>query len=404
MQFATPQNQDMFSRYMAAKFDQKELISLSGGFQSFFGRPETGGQTLYSPDALVAEIDIIKGNEKTAALVPRGNVTRLIGGGKKNVAKERSTSFARIFPLSEEEGNIGAHQLLLRGAGTTPYERKTQLERMRDLAYSEHVELIRRQVRLFERLSAQAIRTGFQDAILGTTKADEKYDFRRNANNTVIAPLAWTNPAADIDADCNNAWNQVRTVGKVSVDMVGCSSSAMAALIKSTAMQGLADVRRYEMVKIGLNDNLPAKVQYYVNKGWTCFGRIMTTQGHELWLMNYADQFDDEGGNPVKYLPDGEVIFWSSQARCDRHFGPGERMPVTSQEAAWYREMFGFNMSAPPMPMNMGTAGAMVTPGMFYCDAYADVAHKGITIRTQTAPIFAPTQVDSFYLLTQVTA
>jgi len=398
MSYPTPQVQDMFSRYMAERFDQKELLSMSTGFQSFFGRPDAGGKTLFSPDALIVDIDVIKGNEKTAALVPRGNVARMIGGTKKNLQKEKFSSFSRKFPLSEEEADISAHQLLFRSVGETPYMKKTQLQRVRELAYDLHVETVRRHIRLFERLSAQAILTGKMDAIIGGG-VDEQFDFRRAAGNTVAAPLLWTNALADIDADFNNAWDQGRTAGKVSYDGAILGKGAMAALIKSSTMKDLADNRRYEMVRIGANETVPAKFSRFITAGMSCFGKIMTTHGHEFYLFTYQDQYDADNGVATLYMPTNQVLFFFSGARCDRYFGPSERMPVTAAEAAWYREVFGFNMSAPPMPPKIVEPGGVVVPGMFYCDAYEDIGHKTVTIRTQTAPIFAPIQTDAFYLL-----
>lgn len=267
MSYATPQTQDMFSRYMAERFNQKDLMSLSTGFQAFFGRPETGGQTLFSPDSLVVEIDIMKGNEKTAALIPRGNVSRMINGPKKNLEQQKFSSFARKYPLAEEESDISSHQLLLRTFGENPFSGKTKLERLRDQAYEAHLETVRRHVRLFERLAAQSILTGVQDAILDTTSTDEQYDFRRSSGNTVAAPLVWTNASADIDGDFNNAWIQGRSAGKVSYDAALLGRGAMKALIDSSTMKTLADNRRYEMVRISANEVVPQKYARFVAAG-----------------------------------------------------------------------------------------------------------------------------------------
>jgi len=39
---------------------------------------------------------------------------------------------------------------------------------------------------------------------------------------------------------------------------------------------------------------------------------------------------------------------------------------------------------------------------MFYCDAYPSGDKKKVTIRTQSAPIFATTQTDAFLTFTSV--
>ena len=103
---STPIVMDTFTRIMAALFDEKEIIAVPTGFQAFFGRPETGAQTIISPDANAVDIDIIRGNEKTAALIPRGAISRPLGPTQRNMDAQNYTSFSRKYPLSEEEADI----------------------------------------------------------------------------------------------------------------------------------------------------------------------------------------------------------------------------------------------------------------------------------------------------------
>jgi len=53
-------------------------------------------------------------------------------------------------------------------------------------------------------------------------------------------------------------------------------------------------------------------------------------------------------------------------------------------------------MMAPPMPPNIKNQSAIISPAMFYSDAYKAQDDKKITIRTQAAPIYATTQTDAF--------
>ena len=149
----TPLAVDTFSRFMTDMFDDKEIISVSTGFQVFFGRPETGANTVFSPNANLVEIDIIRGNERLAALIPRGTISRSLGANQKNMNVEKFTTFSRKFPLSNEEGDLTADQILNRVAGENPYERRTRFDRLRMLGLKLHHENIRRHVRLFEVLA-----------------------------------------------------------------------------------------------------------------------------------------------------------------------------------------------------------------------------------------------------------
>ena len=94
----TPNAVDPFSRFMADAFDEKEAISVPTGFQAFFGNPAGGGRTLFNPNSLVVDIDIIRGNKKTAALIPRGMISRPLGSAQKNMNVENFTSFSRKYP------------------------------------------------------------------------------------------------------------------------------------------------------------------------------------------------------------------------------------------------------------------------------------------------------------------
>ena len=91
---------------------------------------------------------------------------------------------------------------------------------------------------------------------------------------------------------------------------------------------------------------------------------------------------------------------FSSQARADRFFGPAERIDDTPQEQLEIMQRFGFNPMSPPLPMNIKDPGNVVLPQQFYVDAYKSEDKKSITMRVQTAPIFATTQTDAFGFMT----
>jgi len=395
----TPLAVDQYSRYMVELFDNREYIAVPTGFQAFFGEPV--GMTKYSPNALDVDIDIIKGNERIGALIPRsGAVTRHLGSLQREAQSERHSSFSRVFPLGEEESNYTASRLLNRRAGENPYEGRSKWDRLRQLALADHNEHVRRFVRMYEVLSAQSILTGFMDAIIGTTDPDLQYDFRRDPGNTVGLGTPWTTVTADILGDCDAAWLQVRQTGKGSIDMAVVGGDAMNGLLQNQDVQAKADNRRFfDIISIDSKMAVPPRFNKFIESGMTARGRILTPKGHEIWLFTYDDIYTNAAGNPVHYMPEDQVLFAYSGARCDRYFGPSERLPVTAQDAAWYQEMFGMAMTTPPMPP-MIKGGGKINPGMFYCDAYPSNDKKNVTIRTQTAPIFAPIMTDAFFVYT----
>lgn len=397
----TPTAVDTFSRFMAKMFDDKSLITIAKGFQAFFGRPETGAQTVFSPNANDVDIDIIRGNKKIAALIPRGTISRPLGSNQQNLNVEKYSTFSRKYPLSEEEGDITGDQILQRLAGENPYQMKDRLSRMRILAAKIVTESIRRTGDMFEVLAAQSVLTGKQDAILGTSDTNLQYDFRRNTGNTISVAVPWDNASATIMANIDAGCDIVKTKSRVMPDFIGIGGESMAALIEDSAVQTQADNRRFELIEVSTNNPVPPKFARFVEAGWVPRGRLRTPKGYTVWMFTYQDYYENASGTVVDLLPQDNAIIASTQARCDRYFGPPELLPIIPMRRQLYTEMFGISIDAPPMPMD-STGGGIITPEMFYHDAYVSADWKKVTIRTQSAPIFATTHTDAFVTLTDL--
>ncbi len=117
-----------------------------------------------------------------------------------------------------------------------------------------------------------------------------------------------------------------------------------------------------------------------------------------MWIFTYPEVYVDSTGTVTKYIGDEQVLMAYSGARCDRYFGPNEQLPMVPMRAQLYREWFGFDPSAPPVPPKVANSG-IISPAMFYCDAYVSNDWKKLSIRSQTAPIFATTQTDAFLVM-----
>lgn len=398
MNWLQPMPVDPYGRFMISAYEENVIIGNPTGFLSFFGRPENGGQTLFSPDSAVIDIDIVRGNEKTAVLVRRGGDGRPIKG-RPSTQAQKSTAVSRLYPLIEEEGDISADQLNRRLAGENPYVSMSKLDRLRMLALTQHKEHFRRIIRSFERLAAQSILTGKQVAIFGTVDADLIYDFYRNSENTIPVLTGWNQSGADILGDIDEGCKTMRKNGHTTPDMIILGNQAMDAFIKSETIEAVADNRRFELVEVSADIRIPPKYQRFIAGGFIPRGRIRTS-GWELWLFTYVDGYDDDAGDFQQYMPEDQALIASTAARCDRYFGPAETLPMTASRAAWYREVFGFNPEMPLMPPNVRGMSDVINPAMFSCDAYLGPTQKTITIRTQAAPIFAPIMTDGFVTLT----
>jgi len=392
---------DTYARFFANAFDERQVIAVSTVAQAFFGRPENGSRTVFNPDSAVVDIDILRGNERLAAMVPRGLNGRSLGTGQKNVIQEKFSNINRVYPLIEEEGDIGADQLLFRLVGENPYSTQTRLDRMRRLALNYHQEQIRRIVRLFEYLAYQSLLTGKMPAIFGTTDANLLYDFLRPGTHIVTAPAKWDNAASTPLVDFDNAAALIRADGKAKADVALIGQDAMTALINHADIIALADNRRFELIQVGRNP-VPANMQRFVDAGATPRGRLQTPAGNEFWLFTDLNVYTAAGGTATPYMPVDQALFAASSARCDRYFGPPEMLPEIPMKTQLYQQLFGFAPGLAPMPPMVADASRAINPAMFYFDAYLPEGWKRVTTRTQAAPIFATTQTDAFYTLNTI--
>lgn len=396
----TPQPQDLYGRYQVQAFDESELIGVPTGFQSLFGVPATGARTVYALDSEDVDIDIKRGREDLAALVPRGMNGRSLGPTQKNIDIGKFTNFNRVFPLIEEEGDLGAAKILKRVAGENPYGGMTKLDRLRQGARRIHAEQVRRMLRLHEYLAATSVVTGKMPAIMGTVDPDLIYDFRRKATHTKTLAKAWTDTTALALDDLGVGAKLVRTDGHLTADYAVMGEDALKAFLNTTQIKDTANSRRIELIRVSTTTPVPAKLQHLVDGGFVPYGLVQTLNGFSLWLFTYTDVYTDNAGNATEYLEKGTVVIGSSVARFDRYFGPSEVLPEIPQRQEWYRQLFGFDMSVPPMPPKIKNLNAVVNPGMFFFDAYPSEDWKRVTVRAQSGPIFATTHTDSLYVIT----
>ena len=394
---STPVSQGQYHRFVLDMFNEKDYVGLPTGFMSLFGRPESGSKSIYNAETLEFDIDIVRANERIASLVPRGTMS-LPNQGHIASVKEKFTERNIIPPLGEELSPIDANQLFMRSPGETSFQQRTRLDKMRELARELHVEQHRRFVRTFELLASQVILTGKMPAIIGTTDTGLIYDFKRKSTHTFTAAASWLTAATNILGDIDTGCELVRQDAHVTPDFALASAEAMAGILGNTKILANADNRRVDQGYITTNGALPAKFQHLVDNGFTFRGMLDTPKGHTLHLFTYLDGYDNASGTYTKYLTADKFIIGSTDARMDRVFGPGERLPMAASEEAYYQELFGFSPDAAPMPMG-ATSGGLIDPKMFHHDVIVPEHKKSLMIRTQCAPVFIPTMVDSVVVI-----
>jgi hypothetical protein len=393
-------------------FDEHEVIAVSTVWLPFFGDPAAGGsKTLFSPDRNAVDIDIKKANEQYAKMRLRGPGSVTIGDTIKGLRNEKFTSISRKYPLMEDFHVIGADQLDWRSFNDNPYMDKTKQQRLRQLARDGSNEIIRRFVRSYNLLAREAIVEGQMSAIFGTTNSDLVYDFYRHPDLTITVANAWDTAGGDIFGDLDEACQRVQRNGKVRPDAFFTKGAVIRAMVENTDFSNRADNRRFNLVGIGSTNrvgenpvsSMPTKYQKFVNAGWNYKGWIQTDEGYELHIFVTPDYVEEDDGTFTDMVPDGYGILCNSMVRCDRYFGPDEKLPIVPARQQLYEQLLGISLAVPSAPINIKDGSALVRPDMFSVDAYANEHWTNVTVRVQSAPIFVTVHTDAFCTLKGLT-
>jgi hypothetical protein len=408
----TPQNADLFTRYMIDGFDEHEHIAVSTVWLPFFGDPATGGKTLFSPDRNVVDIDIKKANEKYAKMRMRGVGSQTLGTLIKGLKNEKYTSISRTYPLMEDFHVITADQLNQRAFNDNPYMDATKQQRLRKLAVSGSNEIIRRFVRSFNLLARESIIDGQMSAIFGTVNSDLIYDMYRHPDLTMTVTNAWDTGAGDVMGDLDTICQRVQRLGKVPPDAFFTKGAVTTAMMENTAFGALADNRRFNLIGMGSSDRLgenpissmPPRYQKFVDAGWNYKGWVQTSEGYMIHVFVTPDYVEEDSGTFTDQVPDGYGIVCNTSVRCDRYFGPDEKMPIIPMRQEMYRQLLGIDLMIPSIPPMIKNAGALIRPDMFYYDIFGNENWTNVTVQVQAAPIFVTTHTDAFATLKGLTS
>ncbi len=396
-----------YTRLMVEKMDERKSVPVPTAFQgAFYGRPETGAKTVFSTNSKTIEIDIIRARGRTLAQMVNRGTHSDDTGRIANQKEGKFTNFQRAWPLVESSGSIESSELLERVAGMNPYVLQERQDILTQKAMDIHGEHTSQHITTVEFLCREALFNGQHPAIIGTTNSDLIYDFHRNSDNTIAAGAVWTNVATDILGDLDAGADVIQQnsflFGEYGLIV---DAAAFAGLKKNTVITADADNRRYQFVALGGNiAELPTEFSKYRENGFNPRGFIETPKGRKIWIFTYDLTFIDDFTTPgtdasTNWIPSGKALMFSPKARCDRYFGPPDRLPVTAQEAQWYQQTFGFNMTSVPSLPNIQNA-SVVDSRMFYFDAYVGPGNKAVFTRTQSAPIMPTTQTDAFVTFT----
>jgi len=397
---ASPIVFDPLSRFLATGFREIDTMHLPTAFQAMFGNPANGAFTIFSPNANDLDIEIERSDETFAALIPRGVNAKFGGTTHADILVGQGTAFSRKYPLTEESGTITGDQInnrIIPDEG--PYENWTREVRAQRLAQKIYKIAVQRHIRLQEKLAVQSITTGKQCAKSLSDTTSDIYDFKRSSALAYTPTHQWANasgvPLTDLDA-MNDL---VRFYCKNAPDFAVFGGTAMSQFLgNSSVYTAFAHHFYWDFIQFSSSFRPDAKFDRMVAGGLIPFGQIRTPKGYSLTVFTYPEIYAsaNTSGVSTKYFDDTAVLVGFSGARCDRYFGPPERLPQTSIDTAKMMERFGFNPALPPLPAGVEGATNVVPPQMYYVDAYEENVAKNLTVRVQAAPIYAPTQVDAF--------
>jgi hypothetical protein len=374
---------------------------------SFFGVAETGAQVIYEDVASQLNIDIERGAVQDLALmVNRGTSSE--DTSRLRVQKEsKYTNLAYGWPLIETPGSITSAELFKRELGQSEESRMSHQARLSAKAMKIHKEHFKQHITTHEYLCRESVWTGFHPAILGTSSSDLQYDFLRNSGNFITAGTQWTTTSSDILGDLDAGADKIQQNGGLHGDYGLLVDGTVFGGIKNNDTTGAdADNRRYQFAALGGEVSLPTEFERYRANGFQPRGRLETNGGRIVWVFTYDLTFTDNFTDPdnptnTPWVPATKGLMFSPKARCDKYYGPMDHMPITAQEAEWYRQALGFDMNAvPQIPQVQNTN--LIDPRMFYC--FASPGRKSIELLTQSAPVFPTTQTDGFVTFSNLSA
>ena len=395
-----------YTRFMVMKYDETKKVKAPTAFQGgFFGIPDTGAQVVFGENSKSIELDVVRADgNRMARLVHRGassdDATRT-----DVITAEQYTNEALPWPLIETQGAVNSNQLLDRVAGETPFQSRTREDRLSMYALKVHTKAINMQIELHEFLCRESILTGSHPMILGTTNTDLIYDFYRKSTHTFAAPAKWDVVGTDIIGQLDTSINLIQQddfyYGDIGM-VVG--ASGMEGIRKNTQIKAEADLRRFHLTELNGPTTPPTVFNRFMDNGFKLAGWVKTYENRTVWIFTYDRTFKDDFTTPgttttTKWMPDDKALLFNPTARCDKYFGPPDRMPIRADEAAFYMDMFGFDMSAQMQEVNLENTG-VVDPRAFFCDAKG--TRKAVQLYTQSAPIFPSTETDAFVTITGV--
>jgi len=388
------------TKHLAPLFDETKLVNPPKNWLAFVGRG--GGEIKYNQNVSEVEYEIIRKKRRMAKLIKRTDVvTGILGNTAVMTDLGSFTQVSRAFPLSLEEYPITSDKLKKKLPGEPVTDSGLTMQyRMKYWAAKGQLELVEQQLAMANHLAGQGIVRGYQEAILGTSSADEKYDFYRKSTHNVTLGVPWTTsatatPLDDLDDGCDVL---VKDSGKLP-EFALIGSTALEALNKTTQVTTYGNNLAYQsFFDLGANVSVPKKFSFLIQNGWEPAGRVRTLKGRVLWLFTSEEMEAVTAGSDTQTMPAKKVVLGNTNSRVDAQYGGPVTFPDTPTDLSLYQEWFGFRPGVFPNGTPNLTSG-LVDLRMFALDAFQNPEKTVRVIRSQFSPLYIPVATDEWYTI-----
>lgn len=384
--------------HMSTGFSDIDLLPVNPGLLAFFGRSENGGLTEFIDDSLEVKWDVVRGDIERERLLVRSPGGMNVGDNAKVLKAALFTTESSIFPQVTAKGAVEYAQLFKRVPNELPSGELTKEQRMRWLSMQIYGKMLGNIGNTLIVKGWESIRTGKMTLDDGS---GDFFDWRRAASNTAAAGAAWTTVGTDILTDIDTRCDKIQENGKVEADFMLPGVATWAGMKKNTQLTSEADNRGYLFIRAGGRDklpDLPANLQWLIAAGLKYQAWVQSPAGRELFVLTSNEKVKDpDTGNFVKLMPDDEVLFGWSGARCDWKSGPAGHWNNTADDNEVAARM-GIDIVSPDLGMEAVQKLGQLQSRMFHI--LAKPTASATWFEMQTNPLLVTNHADAFALLT----
>ncbi|NIA28331.1 MAG: hypothetical protein GWP06_00285 [Actinobacteria bacterium] len=384
--------------HMSTGFSDIDLLPVNPGLLAFFGRSQNGGLTEFVDDSLEVKWDVVRGDIERERLLVRSSGGMNVGDNAKVLKAALFTTESSIFPQVTARGAVEYAQLFKRVPNELPSGELTKEQRMRWLSMQIYGKMLGNIGNTLVVKGWESVRTGKMTLDDGS---GDFFDWRRAASNTAAAGAVWTTVGTDILTDIDTRCDKIQENGKVEADFILPGVATWAGMKKNTQLVSEAENRGYLFIRAGgiaALPDLPATLQWMVDAGLKYQAWIQTPAGRELFVLTSNEKVKDpDTGLFVKLMPDDEVLFGWSGARCDWKSGPAAHWNNTADDAEVAARM-GIDIVSPDLGMEAVQKLGQLDSRMFHI--LTKPTATATWFEMQTNPLLVTNHADAFALLT----